>query len=105
MLGHPAFSKSEKGMIKMKRTALLLAVLVLLVFCDAALASEYKMQAVVCVIIHAPSHISMNLEDDIVARNPERPGVEAFSELKETGITVEKVARDDKTVWLFTKTD
>ncbi|MBN1871914.1 MAG: hypothetical protein JW800_05000 [Candidatus Omnitrophica bacterium] len=89
----------------MKKIALLLAVLVLLAFCDAALASGYRTQAVICVIIHAPSHISMNLEDDIVARNNGRDGVEAFSELKETGIMVEKVDRDDKAMWLFTKTE
>ena len=49
--------------------------------------------------------LSLNLEDgwlDEVLRDPK---AEAFSELKEHGIEVNKVQRNNSTVWLFTKTE
>ena len=49
--------------------------------------------------------LSLNLEDGWLDQNFRDPKAEAFSELKEHGIFVDKLQRDDSTVWLFTKTE
>jgi hypothetical protein len=47
----------------------------------------------------------MNLEDDFINQNIDKPEAEAFSELKETGIIVDKLRKGDSFIWLFTKTE
>ena len=96
--------KSEKGMIQMKRIALLVIV-ALLAFQGLVFASEYRTFAVVNVTIIAPGSVAMDLGDDVISRGIERDGVEAFSELKESGIIVDKISKGDSTIWLFTKTE
>ena len=49
--------------------------------------------------------LSLNLEDEWLAQNLPQPKAEAFSELKEGGIFVDKLSKDNSTLWLFTKTE
>lgn len=49
--------------------------------------------------------LSLSLEDGWLNENFRSPRAEAFSELKEDGIYVDKLRRNDATVWLFTKTE
>ena len=49
--------------------------------------------------------LSLNLEDKWLQQNLHKPEVEAFSELKEEGVSVDKLSGDNSTLWLFTKTE
>ena len=49
--------------------------------------------------------LSLNLEDGWLNETLRNPKAEAFSELKEHGIYVNKLQQRDSTVWLFTKTE
>ncbi len=49
--------------------------------------------------------LSLNLEDEWLSENLSDPKAEAFSELKEYGIEVDKLQRNNSMVWLFTKTE
>ena len=48
--------------------------------------------------------LSLNLENELLEKNLLEPEAEAFSELKEHGVSVEKLQRNNSMVWLFTKT-
>lgn len=43
--------------------------------------------------------------NDLLHQSLERREAEAFSELKESGILVDKLRKGDTTLWLFTKTE
>ena len=49
--------------------------------------------------------LSLDLENDLLHQNLKMGEAEAFSELKEEGILVDKLRKDNSTVWLFTKTE
>jgi len=87
----------------MKRIAILL-VFAILISCDLAIAAGYSRSAVIHVTILAPDILRMDLSDDVVSANEGLPQAEAFSDIKEHGIDVDKVKRGDDIVWLFTKT-
>ena len=73
-------------------------------YCGSAIAAEYSRTAVIHITIYAPDILKMDLADNILATNEELPRAEAFSDIKEHGIDVDKVKRGDDIVWLFTKT-
>jgi len=96
--------KREKGMVQMKRIALLM-IIALLLAQGSVFASEYRTFAVIHVTIISPGGLSLDLGDDVVSRGIQGRDVEAFSTLKESGITVDKIAYNDETLWRFTKTE
>jgi hypothetical protein len=49
--------------------------------------------------------VALDLEDSWLNENLREPRAEAFSELKESGVHVDRIRKDDGTIWLFTKTE
>jgi len=87
-------------------------ILVMLVFIalmvlsgKVASASEFTAEATIEVRLIIPPNASLKLDDEWVHQNLQKPEAEAFSELKESGILVDKIKREDTIVWLFTKTE
>ena len=95
--------------MKGKRVVLVtsLVIMVTLMLTNVAYAgvTELKTRHVIHVRVIVPSSLSMNLEDGWVRQNLLKPEAEAFSELKDKGILVDKIRRGDSTLWLFTKTE
>lgn len=89
----------------MKRKALmgLLVIMVTLFFADMAYALSTR--AEIHLTIRVVGALSLDLENESLQQNLEGGEAEAFSELKEKGILVDKLNKGNSTVWLFTKTE
>lgn len=95
--------------MKAKIVALIILISITMILLSENLAyaqmSGLKTQHTIYVRVIIPPRLSMNLDKEWISQNLNKPEVEAFSELKEDGIIVEKVRRNDSIVWLFTKTE
>ena len=49
--------------------------------------------------------VALNLEDGWIQKNLAEPSAEAFHELKDLGIDINRISRNGEKVWLFTKTE
>jgi hypothetical protein len=59
----------------------------------------------ICLTIRVVKVLSLKLDNEVLHQNFDRPEAEAFSELKEDGILIDRLKKDNLTVWLFTKTE
>ena len=78
------------------------AIMLTLLLCNTAhaLATSQTIHLTVRVV----GALSLDLEDEWISENLSEPKAEAFSELEESGILIDKYRKGDSTLWLFTKT-
>ncbi len=90
----------------MKAKALVLAlVAVIMVMLVGNNAYALSTQQVIYLRVTVVGRLSLDLEDEWLHRNMHKPEAEAFSELKESGVQVDKLVRNNEALWLFTKTE
>ncbi len=83
---------------------ILLSVITVTLLCaNAAYARSISHE--VHLVVRVVGVLSMNLENEWLRDNMVNPNAEAFSELKERNILVDKLIKDKSTIWLLTKTE
>ena len=90
--------KSKIGIL-----VLLSVITVTLLCADAAYARSISQT--VHLVVRVVGVLSMDLENEWLRDNMVNPNAEAFSELKEHNILVDKLRKDKSTIWLLTKTE
>ena len=89
-----------------KKVAFVLIVGVILSsFLFVSTACARTTSATIRLTIRVVGSIALNLEDAWLEENLSDPKAEAFSELEEHGVHVERAQRNDSALWLFTKTE
>ena len=91
--------------MKTKKALTIVSAIITLIMLSGNLAFALSTYERIFVTLYVEGEISMNLDDDLISQNIDKPEVEAFSELKEEGILVDKLRRGDSILWLFTKTE
>jgi len=86
----------------MKKKTLVITIVVLMSLLFIHNAYALTTHAVIRLTIKVVPTLALNLDDAGLNSGIE---AEAFSELEESGIAVDKIERGDSTVWLFTKTE
>ena len=91
--------------MRLKKIALIIAIVIIatLWFTNYVYASSMSRQ--VHIRITVVGSLSMDIENEGIRQSLIKPEVEAFSELKDHGILIDKLTSDNSTVWLLTKTE
>ncbi len=91
--------------MKAKMSALVALTVIIATLLGGNMAHALDTSATIYLTLRVVRPLSLNLEDAWLQENLERPEAEAFSEVKENGVLVDKLNTEDSTVWLFTKTE
>ncbi len=79
-------------------------IIIMLLCIHVAEATQLETQHIIRLKVIVRDVLSLNLEESHIRQNLSRPEAEAFSELKDHGVLIEKLACDNTLVWRFTKT-
>ena len=90
--------------MKPRMFAVIMAVIIVTLF-FVDLAHALTTRAEIHLTLRVVGALSLDLENESLYQNLERGEAEAFSELKDKGILVDKLRKGDTTLWLFTKTE
>jgi len=71
----------------------------------AASSDSFSTTKEIHVTIRVVGALALDLEDEWIRSKIDTPKAEAFSEIKDHGISVEKSRKGDSTLWLFTRTE
>ena len=91
--------------MKLKTAALMMATVIIVTLLAGNAAYALSTREVIHLTFRVERPLSLNLNDEVLRQDLHKPEAEAFSELKEKGILVDKLKKGDSTVWLFTKTE
>ena len=86
----------------MKRKTLILSIVVLMTLLFISNSYALTTRAVIHLRMRVVSALSLELDD---ASLNDKTEAEAFSELEEEGLIVDKLRRGDSTIWRITKTE
>ena len=91
--------------MRLKKLAVILAMVIIatLLFTNYVYASSMSRQLRLTVTVVGT--LSMDIENEVIHQSLIKPEAEAFSELKDHGILIDKLTSDNSTVWLLTKTE
>lgn len=91
--------------MKSVRFACIMAGVIIVTLFFGEMAYALTTRAEIHLTVRVVGALSLDLENESLQQNLHRPDAEAFSELKESGILVDKLKKGNSTVWLFTKTE
>jgi hypothetical protein len=91
----------------MKRVLIVLTIVALLMFVWAFAKTAYASSSsnTVTLSFTVIGSIALNIDESVVLANCGGHESEAFSELKDRYVLVDKLTRNNKNLWLFTKTE
>ena len=90
--------------MKRKMKAVVIGAVIMAIFLFGNTSYALTTSATIHLTVRVVGAISLNLEDQWLEQNLDRPEAEAFSELKDRDIYIDRLKRNDSMVWRFTKT-
>jgi hypothetical protein len=96
----------RRGMMAMKwlKAASIMSIVIIATLIFANVCYALSTSAVIHLTVRVVRPLSLDLEDEMVYQNVMKPEAEAFSELKDGGVLVDRLRKGNNTIWLFTKT-